>query len=62
MPAFARLLQRENPNGFYAAVSDFLAALIPAERALLGVESATEHVGPNALERPEGCEGCQFLV
>lgn len=62
VPAFARLLQRENPNGFYAAVGDFLAALIPAERALLSVESATDHVGPTAVERPEACEGCQLLV
>ena len=61
VPAFARLLQREDPDGLYAAVGEFLAALIPVERALLRVESATYHVGPTVVERPDACEGCQLL-
>lgn len=57
-PAFARLLERENPNGFYAAVGDFLAALIAAERAVLRLPMPTAAMGPTTIERPEECEGC----
>jgi TorA maturation chaperone TorD len=57
-PAFARLLSRENPDSYYAAVGDFLAALIPAERALLGVDATREIARPMAIERPEECDGC----
>ncbi|GMQ80196.1 MAG: hypothetical protein BMS9Abin04_148 [Planctomycetia bacterium] len=59
-PAFARLVERENGTGFYAAVASFLAALIPAERALLDVEVAAHDVAPTRLERSEECEGCQL--
>ena len=61
-PVFAKLLEHENPGGFYAAVGEFLAAMIPAERALLGVESAEERVAPTFVERPEECEGCQLTA
>ena len=57
-PAFARLLSRENPDSYFAAVGDFLSALIPAERALLGVEANPDLARPIAIERPEECEGC----
>jgi putative dimethyl sulfoxide reductase chaperone len=62
-PAFAKLLGRQDPNGFYEAAGTFLAALIPAERALLGLpipqgRGGAELVIPSAIERPEQCEGC----
>jgi TorA maturation chaperone TorD len=59
MPVFARLLGREDPQGFYATAGVFLAALISAERALLGLPAASCAVGPTMVERPELCEGCQ---
>ncbi|HEX6962952.1 MAG TPA: molecular chaperone TorD family protein [Lacipirellula sp.] len=59
-PAFARLLAREAADGFYAAVADFLAALIPAERALVGVEVPGRPAAPTQIERPEACEGCKI--
>ncbi len=60
-PAFAKLLSRENPNGFYEAVGVFLSAFIPAERALLNVEVSLQPVpAPCQPERPEECEGCQL--
>jgi TorA maturation chaperone TorD len=59
-PAFARLLARETSDGFYAAVGNFLAALIPAERALLGVRANQDFARPMSIERPEECEGCSI--
>jgi TorA maturation chaperone TorD len=59
-PAFAKLLSRENQDGFYGAVGVFLAALVPAERALAGVEAAGRFATPSSLERPEECDGCQL--
>jgi TorA maturation chaperone TorD len=59
-PAFARLLSREHPNGFYAAVASFLAALIPAERALLNLPACSHELIPSPLETPEECAGCQL--
>jgi TorA maturation chaperone TorD len=59
-PAFARILCRENAGGFYEAAGEFLAALIPAERALLGVELESRPVAPTPLEQPEACDGCQL--
>jgi len=58
VPTFARLLAIENPGGFYDMVGRFLAALIPAERALLGIAAMTHSVAPSQVERPEDCEGC----
>jgi TorA maturation chaperone TorD len=61
-PAFARLLCRENPHGFYAAAGRFLAALIPIERARLGVEPPGRPAAPMPIERPDTCEGCQLAA
>ncbi|MBI3837188.1 MAG: molecular chaperone TorD family protein [Planctomycetia bacterium] len=58
VPTFARLLSRQDPGGFYDAVSQFLAALIAAERALAGVPAPSGHVAPSTVERPEECNGC----
>ena len=58
VPAFARLLGLLHGDGFYAASAKLLAALIPVERALLGVPPASAGAQPHALERPEECEGC----
>ena len=58
-PAFAHLLTRQNPGGFYEAAGTFLAALIPAERSLLYVPAPEpREIKPFTIERPEECEGC----
>jgi TorA maturation chaperone TorD len=56
--AFARLLSKENPGGFYEAAGAFLSALVPAERGLLGVVATTHGAAPSTLDPPEECEGC----
>ncbi|MCA9142346.1 MAG: molecular chaperone TorD family protein [Planctomycetaceae bacterium] len=58
VPAFAKLLGKEYPSGFYAAIGVFLSAWIPAERAMLGIEVSNTPVAPTANEVPEECEGC----
>lgn len=60
VPAFAKLLARENEGGFYAAVGRLLAAFIPAERAALRVEVQSQNVHPSPLEAPDACTGCQL--
>jgi hypothetical protein len=62
VPAFSRLMGRENSGGFYAALGTLLAALIAADRSLLDVEGTTGSVQPSTLERPEECEGCQLTT
>lgn len=59
-PAFCMLLAKQNSDGVYAAAGTFLAALLAAERAMLGLQAASARVAPTMEERPEVCEGCQL--
>jgi hypothetical protein len=52
------LLDRANPHGYYAAVAAFLAALIPAERALLCVPPPLSRARPSVGDLQEVCDGC----
>jgi TorA maturation chaperone TorD len=61
-PAFAKLLARQNPGGFYEAVAHFLAALIAAERALAGIEAPAHSVAPSPIENADQCTGCELAV
>jgi TorA maturation chaperone TorD len=62
LPAFARLLARQDPGGFYEAVAHFLAALVSAERALAGIEPPHQAVEPSPIENPDECSGCLLTV
>ncbi|MCC6491414.1 MAG: molecular chaperone TorD family protein [Pirellulales bacterium] len=57
-PAFAKLINRQSPNGFYASIGNMLAAFMPIERAVLRVGAPTSPEAIVPLERPEACEGC----
>lgn len=57
-PAFALLLAKESRGGFYALAARLLAALVAAERGLLGVAAPDRLAGPSTIERPEACDGC----
>jgi TorA maturation chaperone TorD len=59
-PAFSRLLGRHAPDGFYGAVRVFLAALIPAERALLGLPLTARATRPTVADPDELCAGCDI--
>lgn len=61
-PAFARLLARQDPGGFYEAVSHFLAALVAAERALAGIAPPNQSVEPSPIENPDECSGCELTI
>ncbi|MAD79692.1 MAG: hypothetical protein CMJ50_02450 [Planctomycetaceae bacterium] len=60
LPAFAKLLSRENSDGFYAALAEFLSAFVAAERALMGVSAPAGPASPSSTERPEECDGCEL--
>jgi TorA maturation chaperone TorD len=61
IPAFATGLRRKAGSGFYAAVGEVLAALLPLERARLQVSAPRFPLAPALIEQPEeqaGCAGC----
>lgn len=61
VPAFAAGLRRKADHGPYHALSNVLAALIPVERAILGIAPPFQPVQPELIETPEeqsGCIGC----
>jgi TorA maturation chaperone TorD len=60
LPAFAALLAKQDPGGFYEAAGHFLAALVAAERALLGVEPAHQRANPEPIESLDECSGCEL--
>jgi TorA maturation chaperone TorD len=62
LPAFARLLARQNPGGFYEAIAEFLAALVAAERALAGVQPSHVEAEPSAIETLDQCSGCELAI
>lgn len=62
IPTFAKLLKHQDPGGFYEAVGSFLAAWIPAERALLNVDVQSRPASPSMEARPENCDGCQLAT
>jgi TorA maturation chaperone TorD len=57
-PALAKLLVHEDGSGFYGAAGRFLAALMPAHRALLGVPAHSGPATPSLIQRPDECDGC----
>jgi TorA maturation chaperone TorD len=59
-PALGKLLVHHSPEGYYGAVGRFLAALVPVERALLGVQVHEQRPTPSLTEPLEACEGCQL--
>ncbi|MBI3665295.1 MAG: molecular chaperone TorD family protein [Acidobacteria bacterium] len=52
VPAFAELLRRASPRGFYSALADVFARFIPCERAILGIAPARDLVAPQQPEKP----------
>jgi TorA maturation chaperone TorD len=60
-PAFAKLLWRQDPSGFYGAVGQFLAALVAAERALAGIAPHDQTVEPSPIETRDECSGCELV-
>lgn len=60
-PSFTTGLRRRAGTGFYASLSEALAAFLPTERQRLGVERPGLPVAPKVIERPEEqpeCAGC----
>jgi TorA maturation chaperone TorD len=62
VPSFATGLRRRAGSGFYAAVADLLAALMPVERQRFHVPAPRSPLEPTILAKPEdeqsGCAGC----
>jgi putative dimethyl sulfoxide reductase chaperone len=61
-PAFAMLLARRAKGTFYEGAAHCLSAFIPAERALLRVDTRSQPSPPSKIERPEECEGCAVAI
>jgi TorA maturation chaperone TorD len=61
-PAFAKLLARQDPGGFYEAVARFLAALVAAERAFAQIDRPRQMAEPSPIENPDECSGCQLAI
>lgn len=57
-PTFAMLVQKADDGGYYAAAAAFLAALMAAERSILGVSPAFKMTEPPVAEGPGMCDGC----
>jgi TorA maturation chaperone TorD len=62
LPAFAKLLSKQDPGGFYEAIADFLAALVAAERALAGLEPSHRAAEPSSIETLDQCSGCELSI
>ncbi len=62
MPAFCTLLARQDPDGYYAAVAAFVAALMAAERALFSIEAPHLAPEPSPLDPPDACSGCELAA
>lgn len=63
-PAFAAGLRRKAGHGLYHELACVLAALVPAERHLLGIDPPFRAPKPELIEQPEeqsGCTGCALL-
>ncbi|HXG09489.1 MAG TPA: molecular chaperone TorD family protein [Gemmataceae bacterium] len=58
VPSFALGLRRKTSNGLYAALAQFLAALLPTERGRLGVAAPRLPLQAALIERPEEQESC----
>ena len=58
MPAFATGLRRKAGGGYYSALGQVLAALIPVERHHLHVAAALKPAQPDLIEPPEEQAGC----
>jgi len=62
VPAFATGLRRRAGSGLYAHLAEVLAALVPAERQRLGVDTTSIPVQPTLIEQADedslGCAGC----
>lgn len=57
-PAFAHLLAREDPGGFYENAAVFLAALMTIERAVFRIPTPRSRPTPTSIEQPEACDRC----
>lgn len=60
VPAFSKLLRRDDPLGFYGAIGTFLGAWIAFERTLFGLPASRRGAVPSKLEMPEMCDSCQL--